>query len=274
MELTLLGTGDANGTPALFCDCPVCEIARREGGREVRTRSAALIDRVLKIDHSTDAMRQSLLGGFDLSRIYHLLITHVHQDHFAPSEIARRCGPFAALPEDEPELTVYGPADVCRAMQKTAGQFSPNRVATAEVRAFEPFDAGGYCVTPLPSDHMDGGCLLYLIEKDGKSIFYGLDMGSLPEPTAAFLAGRGIDLFVLDCTFGLMNARFSGHMTLADCRALRSALLGGGAARPGASFVLSHFAPISTYRELCDAAPEFIVAYDGISITTEGRTPA
>src|SRR5699024_7123072 len=50
MKLTYLGTAAAEGFPALFCNCPACREAARLGGRNIRTRSQALINRDLLLD--------------------------------------------------------------------------------------------------------------------------------------------------------------------------------------------------------------------------------
>lgn len=44
MKIKYLGTGAAEGIPALFCRCAICNEARKRGGRELRTRSQAIID--------------------------------------------------------------------------------------------------------------------------------------------------------------------------------------------------------------------------------------
>ena len=44
MKLKYLGTAAAEGIPAMFCECNNCKEARRRGGRDLRTRSQALID--------------------------------------------------------------------------------------------------------------------------------------------------------------------------------------------------------------------------------------
>ena len=49
MKVQYLGTGAAEGVPALFCNCAYCRplrerIARGEGGREVRTRAQILLE--------------------------------------------------------------------------------------------------------------------------------------------------------------------------------------------------------------------------------------
>lgn len=43
MRLTLLGTGDAVGTPKIGCNCPACSDAR-EGGKSQRLRFSILVE--------------------------------------------------------------------------------------------------------------------------------------------------------------------------------------------------------------------------------------
>ena len=50
MRLTYLGTAAAEGFPAIFCNCEYCNEARRLGGKNIRTRSQALVNDDLLID--------------------------------------------------------------------------------------------------------------------------------------------------------------------------------------------------------------------------------
>ena len=52
MKIQYLGTAAAEGIPAIFCDCKTCQKARKLGGKEIRTRSQAIIDDRLLIDFS------------------------------------------------------------------------------------------------------------------------------------------------------------------------------------------------------------------------------
>ena len=54
MKIKFLGTCAAEGFPAMFCQCPVCEKAREKGGKNIRTRSQAVIDDTLLIDFPAD----------------------------------------------------------------------------------------------------------------------------------------------------------------------------------------------------------------------------
>ncbi|MDE7084923.1 MAG: hypothetical protein K2O81_06730, partial [Clostridia bacterium] len=83
MKITYLGTGAAEGVPAMFCSCPFCDKLRKSGDvREFRTRSQVLIDGDLSIDFPPEAYVHSLSYGIDLSALKYILVTHSHMDHF------------------------------------------------------------------------------------------------------------------------------------------------------------------------------------------------
>ena len=46
MEFTYLGTAAAEGWPAVFCRCKYCLEAQRLGGKNIRTRSQAIINEI------------------------------------------------------------------------------------------------------------------------------------------------------------------------------------------------------------------------------------
>ncbi len=63
MRIKYFGTAAAEGFPGLFCSCEACERARKAGGKNIRTRSQALIDRALLIDFPADTYMHVLHGG-------------------------------------------------------------------------------------------------------------------------------------------------------------------------------------------------------------------
>lgn len=50
MKLTYFGTAAAEGWPGIFCHCVYCERAKQLGGKNIRTRSQALLDDTLLFD--------------------------------------------------------------------------------------------------------------------------------------------------------------------------------------------------------------------------------
>ena len=69
MKVTYLGTGAAEGIPALFCNCEYCKGVKKRGGKEVRSRAQVIVDGELSIDFPPDAFYHGGVLGADLSRI-------------------------------------------------------------------------------------------------------------------------------------------------------------------------------------------------------------
>ncbi len=83
MRITLLGTGDATGTPVIGCNCLTCQDARK-GGKSQRTRCAVLVESHsggVLIDTGPDLRCQLLKNG--TKHIDGVIWTHGHYDHFA-----------------------------------------------------------------------------------------------------------------------------------------------------------------------------------------------
>lgn len=83
MRITLLGTGDATGTPVIGCKCPACQDAH-SGGKSRRSRAAVLVESdtgAVLIDTGPDLRAQLLEHG--AGRIDGVIWTHAHYDHFA-----------------------------------------------------------------------------------------------------------------------------------------------------------------------------------------------
>ncbi|HII02524.1 TPA: MBL fold metallo-hydrolase [Methanosarcinaceae archaeon] len=88
MRLTLLGTGDAIGTPKIGCTCPACMDARK-GGKSQRLRFSILVEssegRIL-IDTSPDLRQQFLrqnISCTDGTCVDGVIWTHGHYDHYS-----------------------------------------------------------------------------------------------------------------------------------------------------------------------------------------------
>jgi len=83
MKITLLGTGDAVGTPKIGCSCPACMDAHA-GGKSRRLRFSVLVESnegKILIDTSPDLRWQLLKKG--ISHIDGVIWTHSHYDHYA-----------------------------------------------------------------------------------------------------------------------------------------------------------------------------------------------
>ena len=201
------------------------------------------------------------------------------EDHLYQDELLNRQEEFAHGIDGEP-LFIYGTypayAKVVAAIDKGTGYADHNvmedRVVPVRVKAFEPFEAEGYRITPLEAQH-DVRCepVIYLIEKDGKALLYAHDTGLFPESTWEYLAGHPVklNLVSLDATHAI-HANYSGHMGFAADAQIRDRLVKEGLADESTIYVANHFTHNAgvTYDEMLPVAEQygFLVSYDGMEV--------
>ena len=104
MKFKYLGTAAAEGIPALFCKCERCVVARRTGGKNIRSRTQAIVDGSLIIDWPPDAFMHMAQNGIDYTDIESVIITHIHEDHYYPQDFGNRRKWFAMLDDKTPQL--------------------------------------------------------------------------------------------------------------------------------------------------------------------------
>ena len=278
MKLTYLGTAAAEGWPGTFCNCTACRSARALGGKDIRTRSHAIVDGELLLDLPCDTYFHILRGSLDLSAVRWLLVTHSHTDHFYPSELIFRGGCYA-YGLKSPKLEVFCNNAVRDCFYRTAGNELLPEVAQTlcfhTLQPFESFEAGPYIITPLPARHMKTEqAFFYLIEREGRSILYAHDTGRFFTEVYDFLERRhtAVSLISLDCTSGpLENGEEGGHMGIPDAICVKQHLLDIGAANTHTRFVLNHFSHNGglLYAELSLLAARegMEVSWDGLEVT-------
>ena len=77
-----MGTGAAEGIPAIGCHCDHCTRARREGGKLARQRTAFLIslpDYELLLESPPDI--RNMIIAHNIGRIDGMFLSHAHYDH-------------------------------------------------------------------------------------------------------------------------------------------------------------------------------------------------
>ena len=272
MKIKFYGTAAVDGVPALFCKCRVCEKTRADGGRNIRSRSQACIDGTLLIDFPPDTFTHAVFDGLPLQDIEHCLITHSHYDHFVPSELDIRMANFVA--EVSHGFNIYGTDKVMEALgDRINNQDFLARVSFSLIEPFVAFTAAGYRVTPLAADHdPSSGPVIFLIEKDGKTLLYGNDTGYFPEETWRYferLRPR-LDLAIFDCTFGDRPGMRHNHMNIQTVIEVRDRLKKIGCIHLGTENCLHHICHNSytTHDEFVQIARPygFMVAYDGLEV--------
>ena len=275
MKLLYLGTGAAEGGPAAFCHCPVCETARARGGREIRTRSQVLIDGTLSVDFPPDAYWHSLRFGVDLSAISHLLVTHSHMDHFYAHDFVLR-GYKYAHSMTSGTLSIYGNAEVGKVLLECTRREMREEVrqgiSFAELSAYRTQEIGAYAVTPLPARHSKAEeAFVYLIECGEKRVLYLNDTGLLYDEVYEHLHGLRVDLVSFDCTFAHRTAgEEARHMGIEDNMRVKRELECVGAVRSDTRYVITHFshneAPLAENLAKIERDYGVVAAYDGMEI--------
>lgn len=272
MKVKYLGTAAAEGWPGIFCGCQYCREARKKGGKNIRTRSGALINDSLMVDFPPDTYYHIINFNIDLSQLKHLVITHSHEDHFYTKDLALRKLGFAYL-DERSVLNIYGN----KAVESIMNQIIDNDAMLKRyldihyVPPFETFEAGDIKVTSLKALHdPKEDCYIYIFEDtDGKRMLYGNDTGIFPEETWEYIKGHYFNLVSLDCTSG---AERDGnyHMGLPDDIKVKERLIEIGCADEATKFVVTHFSHNGRllHDELVELAKPhgFDVAYDGFEV--------
>ena len=282
MKIKFFGTAAAEGIPAFFCSCDVCEKSRLAGGRNVRTRSQTIINDDLLIDFSADTYTHIVNGGLDLRPVKSLLITHGHDDHLYPYDLVYRTSPvYAKFPnkgKDKEPLQIYLTKNSGKLLRKV---FRQEKVMLRDKKAvnvnyiekFIPFETNGYYVTPLKADHTKSlDPVIYMISKDGKNILYAHDTGFFPKKTWEYIENTNIkfNFVTLDCTCAIDKKAYGHHMGYKACKDVKDRLIKSGHADEKTIFCINHFSHNCgyTYDELCEVTKDdgFFVSFDGLEI--------
>ena len=276
MKITFLGTGAAEGVPAMFCSCDFCNAVRRAGRDEVRTRTQILIDSDMLIDFPPEAYYHSFAMGVDLSSVMALLVTHSHMDHFYAHDFILRGYKYARLSEDV--LKIYGNKEVQKVFSEcTAREMKPQvspHISFNEIKSFSVFETCGYRVIAIPAEHTKTeDALLYYVERGGRGYLHLHDTGNVSDEAIDFLAKNGAraQAAAYDCTFGGLRGNFTArHMGVEDVAVIRDKLLSAGVIGDSSKNIITHFShncrPFKVDMAALAAKYGMLAAYDGFTV--------
>ncbi|MBE6592164.1 MAG: hypothetical protein E7646_09005 [Ruminococcaceae bacterium] len=271
MKLTYLGTAAAEGFPAVFCNCQYCQEARKLGGKNIRTRSQAIINDDLLIDLCPDTYHHFLVNNIESHKIKYLVITHAHGDHLYPVELCNRQKPYAHGME-APTLEVYGSALSIERATQICG--APKNVSFNVIDRFQRFELGEYTLWSLPARHMDQkNAFFYVIKQGEKTLLYGHDTGFFYDEVFDFFKNEGFkfDLVSLDCTNGdIAISDTSSHMGFENNKRLLERLESIGCIGPATKKIINHFShnanPIHEHFTKRAASFGCDVSYDSMTV--------
>ncbi len=279
MKVRILGTGAAEGIPALFCRCSVCENAGKLAGKDIRTRSGVMINDTVLIDFSPDMLWNSRRFRLHLWNVTDLLITHSHADHLSAVSLAlRKPEDYCMMPKGIGKLKIHCSEQSERRIREEVcfdGSDAEEFLYFERLNMFRSFSIRQLVCTPLPAVHSAGAeqCCVFLIREGGHTFFYGTDSAEYPELTKEFLKEQHLDAVVFDCTFGALTDRnrCRSHMNMDICRDVFCELKESGAVTKNTKCYLTHFSHFCgmLHSELEDEAMKrgFHAAYDGLEIS-------
>lgn len=267
MKIQFLGTAAAEGFPAIFCNCEYCNKARELKGKNIRTRSQAIIDDKILLDFPADTYNHFLQNGIKGDEIEGLLLTHPHQDHLYSEDLCMRQGAYAHN-LTVPTLKVFG--------TKSSIEKIPTNYKNIElnvVKEFETIEFNGYKITPLPARHMQKGDAVFYIIKGDKTILYGHDTGYFYDEVFAYFKEKNLyfDMITLDCTYGVLPIQDSGgHMGFDNLSRLIKALENIGAIDKKTIKYVNHFShninPLQSELEKEASKINCLVSYDNLVV--------
>lgn len=216
MKFRLLGTGAADGIPSLFYDDEVSRFARLHGGKDVRTRTSALIDDEILIDLGPDLNAQVHRSQLDPSEWSAVIFTHSDDDHVQVNELQYALYPFTD--REFMPFTIYANEVVLNRIARRYPEWPMELVLT---HSFRTFQHGGHRITPIRARHIDSeDCQNLLIQTETATALYASDTGVPYDETFEFLQDHVLDLLILECTDGFCPQPYDGHLDIEECQAV------------------------------------------------------
>ena len=269
MDIQLLGTGSAEGMPGIFCKCPTCTGARAGRGKDIRSRSSAIIDGSLKIDLPPDTFYQTINLGLDMTNIEALVFTHSHDDHLAEAELQYMSWMFVPDPRTT-RLPVTGSVTV---IDKIRAKIDTNKVIIdlIELAAWQTVPLSKWNITPIVANHDPGKvCFNLIIERKGRNLLYATDTGWYADETWEYLSGIKLHGAVVEASRG-PEEDYDGHLRVEDVIRFREKLIEIGSMDSNAPLATTHHSHrgqlLHKQIEEILVPHNILVGYDGLEFS-------
>jgi phosphoribosyl 1,2-cyclic phosphate phosphodiesterase len=251
MELVFLGTGAAD-----------FNIDERQEGELFRRLTTAQINEDLLIDCSPHVSDYLEKNNADISTVAHILLTHLHSDHYAPQQLQ-------SLFKKEVCLWTE-PQTHCQLARELP------HFAKGVLKPFEKTQVGDYEVIAVPANHAVTDKtqvpLHYIISKDNQRLFWGCDGSWLLTDTWLEIKKYQYDVMVLDGTLGNAEGdyRIFEHNNLRMIKEMVATIKALHILKPGGQIIISHLSKYAhkTHDALQKEMEAYgvLVAYDGFKI--------
>lgn len=273
MELLFLGTSSSEGIPNPFCKCNICQQSRINKGKDIRTRSALLIDQTMLIDMAPEFSAQLTRENVDSTQLTDILFTHTHPDHFNIGDLYSRMVGYGH--NIQHPLNLFGSDISISECNKVLSGHKKERFNLNMLIPYRTYEHHAYKITPILANHNPYEfCYMYVFEKNGSKFLYGLDSGWFPDSTWEWLENQKLDLIILECSLGYtQNERQSGHMSIETVISTKNKLRSIDAISSTGKILLSHISHNTekNHAELSSlfSQHEISIAFDGLTINLQ-----
>ena len=266
LRLLFLGTGAAEGYPALFCRCPNCEQARLLGGHNLRLRSALLVNKDLLIDAGPDLGAAAIRYNVRLSEVRILLFTHMHSDHFYPHNLTWRASECRSTPL--PLMKIFAPHSVIEMLSNFPNlDLNDAHLSLVPIGPFTSWEERDYRFQSYPAQHR-GDALFYSIDDGRHCLLYATDTAPWGKDVWQALSRHRFDVVILDETMGYSSGG-EGHHNLVSFFETFHKFQRLGLLAKGSLFIAHHISHDNPPHDQLVKILEpkgITVAYDGLEI--------
>jgi len=217
--LIFLGTGDADGIPAIGCLCDHCKLARENRALQRSWASLFISDGLTNIlVDPTPALRDQFIRvGIDKDVIHAVLITHWHFEHWigvVELHAWDRKGLSKYSPKFEVFMNEYALSQyekVLPALVDSTNIWLKTRYEFHVVRSYNPFKIGEIKVIPVELDHSLPSTG-FIFKLKNRYVAYLVDSGPDLSKQAVDIIKKHADILILDNTWE--KSEGSGHMDI------------------------------------------------------------
>lgn len=252
MRIRFLGTGAAEGIPAMGCGCGHCARARQGGGRLARQRTAVLFSLPgyeLLLDTPPDI--RELLDTNGVRTINGIFVTHEHFDHAAGLE------EFLYWPEGVDlfaEPRVYQ-----RLIREDWGEQLPDIAFHIPFRPGVAVRFDGFFFTPFEVRH-SVPCFGVAFYEDRRRVIHAADSDTRLNNYARCLI-QGADVLIVNTPF-FEPREDEAHLSVEEAIALKNEV---GVKH----LILSHF---NHYNRPHDELETYASQFEGVTVAYDGMT--
>lgn len=285
--MLFMGTGAAEMYPNPYCDCDVCQRARKSGAVP-RKRSAFMLNEKAMIDFGPDVLAASQMYDAPLSLLQDVFITHTHEDHLCIPNVEALT--MADFRKGHFPIRFYISEKGLHWLHKYIEAVKPlgldglsklrdtGRLQLLPVVPYTWFKAADMNIFAIETNHnghMGEKAINYLFDrgKEGK-LLYACDTGLYSEHNLEALQNQKADILIMEGTLGSKDTgRDGGHMNADHFLEQVDNLLRVGALKPDAQVYVTHINQVQTFSHeeyqrymTLNSQALITVAFDGMRI--------